>query len=268
MGTMIGIRELTDLRSEYCALLSRLFLAEADAELMGVLLNDVRGRARAAADMAPAVSEGWFELSDLGEGGSAGKCAEACAQEFTTLFVGPGIPRLTPCESYYRSGRAYGPHLAHVRSFMEKVGLEPQEGATEPEDHISFEFQIFRYLIEKQAASKDQDEEAGWLALQGEFLRRHLELWMPRFFEDAESKSEAQYFKAFAKIGTGYLEWESNLLEEWGPKEMDEELVQIQTDGTWKGPLFNADTPHSELIEPELNEEDSLANSENPEKTS
>jgi TorA maturation chaperone TorD len=267
MGAMIENRELIDLRLEYCALLSRLFLAEADAGLMSVLLNDIRGRARAASEMAPAISEGWFELGGLGEGGSAEECAEACAQEFMTLFVGPGIPKLTPCESYYRSGRAYGVHLAHVRSFMEKVGLEPMDDATEPEDHISFEFQIFRYLIEKQATSKVQDEEAEWLARQGEFLRRHLELWMPRFFEDAESEGEAQYFKAFAKIGTGYLEWESSLLEEWGPKEKEEELIQIQTDGTWKGPLFNADVPNSELIEPELNEEDSLANSENPEKT-
>ena len=267
MGAMIGNRELTDLRSEYCSLLSRLFLAGADVELMGVLLNDVRGRARAASEMAPAISEGWFELGDLGEGGSDEKCAETCAQEFMTLFVGPGVPKLTPCESYYRSGRAYGAHLAHVRSFMEKVGLEPLEDATEPEDHISFELQIFRHLIEKQAASKDQDEEAGWLALQGEFLRRHLELWMPRFFEDAQSKSEAQYFKAFAKIGTGYLEWESSLLEEWGPKEIDEEPIQIQTDGTWKGPLYDAETANSDLIRSGLTEEDSLPNSENPEKT-
>ncbi len=264
---MIGNRELTDLRSEYCALLSRLFLAEADAELMGVLLNDVRGRARAAAEMEPAISEGWFQLGNLGESGSAEKCAETCAQEFMTLFVGPGIPKLTPCESYYRSGRAYGAHLAFVRGFMQKVGLEPLEDATEPEDHISFELQIFRFLIEKQAASKNHEEEAKWLALQGEFLRRHLELWAPRFFQDTVSESEAQYFKAFAKIGTGYLKWESSLLEEWGPKEIDEELVQIQTDGTWKGPLFDAEAPHSDLIRSELTEEGSLPNSENSEKS-
>lgn len=264
---MIENQEVTDLRTEYCTLLSRLFLAEVDADLMGILLNDVRGRARAAAEMDSAISEGWFQLGELSEGVGAEECAAACAREFMTLFVGPGIPKFTPCESYYRSGRAYGAHLALVRSFMQKIGLEPEEGATEPEDHIAFEFQIFRHLIEKQAASSGQEEEAKWLAFQGEFLFRHFELWAPRFFQDVLSKEEAQYFKAFAKIGAGYLSWESSLLKEWSPSGIDEGLIQIRTDGAWKGPLFNAEAPNSEMIEAEMVKEDSLSDSESPDKS-
>ncbi|MEE9274605.1 MAG: hypothetical protein V3V62_04795, partial [bacterium] len=65
MGAMISDRELSGLRTEYCALLSRLFLTEADAELMGVLLKDVRARARASEEMAPSIAEGWRQLGEI-----------------------------------------------------------------------------------------------------------------------------------------------------------------------------------------------------------
>jgi len=246
---MIGDRELLALRSEYCALLSRLFLAEPDPELMGLLAKDARGRARSAAEMNPAVSEGWFQLSDLCARGGPAEWAGRCGEEYVELFVGPGIPKLTPCESHYRSGRAYGVHLAHVRRFMERVGIEPAEDATEPEDHVSFEFQILRHLIEKQAPSANPDEEAEWLALQGEFLRRHLGAWAPRFFQDLVEEKGIFFYEAFAKIGMGYIAWENELLEGWGPRGGEGELLQIQTDRPWKGPLFDPPVPHPERVE-------------------
>ena len=245
---MIGDRELLDLRLEYCALISMLFLEEPDAELMGLLAKDVRTRARGAEEMNPLLAEGWFQLAELCAEGADEAWAEACAGEYTTLFVGPGNPRLTPCESHYRSGRAYGVHLAHVRGFMERVGLEPAEGATEPEDHISFEFQILRHLIEKQGAEEGEGEEE-WLALQGEFVRRHMGRWIPDLFEDAIKEEEAKFFEAFTKIASGYLLWEEEILDGWGPKFENDELLQIQDDSGWKGPMFDAEPPTSEPIE-------------------
>ena len=255
---MIGDKELLALRSEYCSLISMLFLTEADAALMELMGGDARARARAAEEWSPQIAEGWFQLGDLCGGGGAADWAERCAAEYTAIFVGPGIPRLTPCESFYRSGRAYGVHLGYVRNFMERVGLEPAEGATEPEDHISSEFQILRYLIEKQGAAENEEGEAEWLALQGEFVRRHMSEWAPRFFQDAVNDDESKFFEAFSKIGMGYITWDLDLLEDWGPKLEDDELLHIQTDRPWAGPMFDADPPNPDLIEesPLLGEED------------
>lgn len=251
---MTGNRELLALRSEYCTLLSRLFLAEAAADLMRVLAQGARERGRNAAAMDPLISEGWFQLGELCAKGEVQQWADDCSREYVTLFVGPGIPRLTPCESYYRSGRAYGPHLALVRGFMEKAGLEAAEDASEPADHISFEFQILQCLIEKQASCEAPDDEAEWLSLQGEFVRRHLGAWAPRFFEDIANEKPL-FFGAFAKIGSGYIAWERSLLKEWGPQAEEENLVQIRLDRPWKGPLFDPSPPHPERIEQPLSEE-------------
>ncbi|MEE9255911.1 MAG: molecular chaperone TorD family protein, partial [bacterium] len=194
---------------------------------------------------------------------SAEEWAERCTDEFLLLFVGPGVPRLTPCESHYRAGRAYGPPLGAVREFMGRAGLEPVNESHEPEDHIAFEFQILRLLIEKQAEGKDPDEEAEWLGRQGEFVRGHLGLWAPKFFQDTIEDENTVFFEAFAKIGMGYVAWESEMLEDWGPRPDEKELLKIQTDRPWKGPLFDADAPNPELIEegpeePPLDDEDPL----------
>ena len=245
---MIGDLELAALRVEYCSLLSRLFIGEVDADLMKLLAKDIRSRARGAEEMNARLAEGWFQLAELCAEGDADAWAERCSDEYTALFVGPGIPLLTPCESHYRSGRAYGRHLIYVREFMERAEIAPEEDATEPEDHISFEFQILRHLIEKQ---RDNGEEEKWLALQGEFVRRHMGVWMPTLLKDTLKEAEAVYFESFTKIAADYTAWEAELLDDWGPKFENDELMQIQPDNVWKGPIFDALPPSTEPIEEE-----------------
>lgn len=254
MGAVIGDPEVAALRGEYCALLSRLFLQEADPALMHLLAEGARERARASAEMNELVSEGWFALGNLFAQGTPEEWADRCGEEFLALFVGPGVPRLTPCESRYRSGRAYGSHLALVRAFMERAGLEAQADVFEPEDHLAFEFQILSSLIERQKA--DPAEQAKWLALQGEFVHRHLGAWAPEFFEEAIAIEGMPFYEAFSKIGKGYVAWEQTLLAEWKPAIPEEELIQIRTDGSWKGPLFDPGVPEGVEIEKSLEEND------------
>lgn len=246
---MIGDRELLAFRLEYCALLSRLFVEETDEELMRLLTEGARDRARASAEMDPAAAEGWFELDELAAGKSAAECAARCTEEFVVLFVGPGIPKFTPCESFYRSGQMYGVQLGHVRQFMERVNLIPAEETHEPEDHISFELNIFRFLIEKQMNGQGEEEEARWLAHQGEFLRRHLLTWAPDFFGVLIDDEEVHFFRAFAKIASGYLAWENTLLKDWGSEIKTEDLLEVRPAKFWKGPTFEVPVPNPELIE-------------------
>ncbi len=246
---MIKDREVLALRIEYCSLISTLYFQEPDAELLELLVKDARTRGRGAEEMSSLLAGGWFQLADICAEGGPEAWAERAGAEYTTLFVGPGMPALTPCESHFRSGRAYGHHLVHVRNFMERAGLEPVEGASEPEDHISFEFQILRHLIEKQKSDGEREDE--WLALQGEFVRRHMRAWIPSLLEDALKVEEALFYEAFTRIASGYLVWEEDILKDWGPRLEDDELMHIQTDSVWKGPLYDAEPPSSEPIEEE-----------------
>ncbi|MFQ5694011.1 MAG: molecular chaperone, partial [Nitrospinota bacterium] len=217
MGAVIGDRELSRLRQEHYAVLAQVFAAAAGEELLEVLARDLLTRARGAAQMDLALSEGWRALRDLfGEGG-ASAWAERCEDEYVRLFVGPGVPEATPCESYYRSGKLYAEPLGWVRDFMREAGLEPTAETSEAEDHIAFELEIMRTLIAKQEAAGDSEGEARWLGLQGKFLRRHLEAWAPDFFRDLEANEAVPFYAAMAKVGRGFLAWEGRILAPWGP---------------------------------------------------
>ena len=158
---MIGDRELCQFRQEYYELFSVLFLREPTAELLTLLGQNLEARTEAAAALNPLLGEGWREVGQSLRAGLENPRALAAkvAEEFTPLFVGPLIPKITPCESFYLTGKLFGPPLVLIRNFMRRVGLEKREEWPEPEDHIAFACDIMRQLITRQEASANPDEE-------------------------------------------------------------------------------------------------------------
>jgi TorA maturation chaperone TorD len=170
MGAVIGDRELSQFRREYYQLFSSLFLREPTAELLTLLGQNVEARTEAAAALHPLLGEGWRGVGQFlqKDRENPKTLAAKAAEEFTPLFVGPGIPQITPCESFYLTGKLFGAPLVQIRNFMGQVGLEKGEEWPEPEDHIAFTCDIMRQLITRQEASGNPDEETQWLNLQGE----------------------------------------------------------------------------------------------------
>jgi TorA maturation chaperone TorD len=198
-----------------------------------LLGQDVEARTEAAAALHPLLGEGWREVGQFfrNDRENPKSVAAKVADEFTPLFVGPGIPKITPCESFYLTGKLFGAPLVQIRNFMGRVRLEKGEEWPEPEDHIAFTCDIMRQLITRQESSANPDEETQWLNLQGDFIKAHLSRWVPRFAEDLE-KLGGEFYQGIGKVLRGFLELEKELLADWG---------SIKESG-FKGPLFTAET--------------------------
>ncbi len=246
---MIGDRELCRFRQEYYELFSVLFLREPTVELLTLLGQNLEARTEAAAALNPLLGEGWREVGQSLRAGLENPRALAAkvAEEFTPLFVGPLIPKITPCESFYLTGKLFGPPLVLIRNFMRRVGLEKREEWPEPEDHIAFACDIMRQLITRQEASANPDEETRWLNLQGDFMKAHLSRWVPRFAEDLE-KMGGDFYRGVGKVVLGFLEFEKELLADWG-SEKPAHLIQVK-ESSFKGPMFVAETAEEPEEEP------------------
>ncbi|MEE9182379.1 MAG: molecular chaperone TorD family protein [candidate division NC10 bacterium] len=249
MGAVIGDRELCQFRREYYELFSVLFLREPTAELLTLLGQNLKARIEAAGTLHPLLGEGWREVGQfLGAGlENPRDLAAKVAEEFTPLLVGPGIPKLTPCESFYLTGKLFGAPLVLIRNFMRRVGIEKEEKWPEPEDHIAFTCDVMRQLITRQSASNNPDEETRWLNLQGDFAKVHLSRWVPRFAEDLEQMG-GEFYRGIGKIVRAFLELEKELLADWG-SERPAHLIQVK-ESSFKGPLFEAETAEEPEEEP------------------
>lgn len=241
MGAVIGDRELSQFRREYYELFSFLFLRELTAELLTLLGQNLGARTEAAAALHPLLGEGWREVGQFlrKDRENPEILAARVAEEFTPLFVGPGIPQITPCESFYLTGKLFGAPLVQIRNFMRRIGLEKGEEWPEPEDHIAFTCDIMRQLITRQESAGNPDEETQLLNLQGDFFKAHLNRWVPRFAQDLE-KLGGDLYRGIGKIVRGYLEFEKEILADWG-SEKPAHLIQIK-ESAFKGPLFMAET--------------------------
>lgn len=234
---MIGDRELSQFRREYYELFSALFLREPPPELLKLLGQNLKARVESAAALDPLLGEGWREVGQFLQ-----RCREdpevlaaKVTEEFTPLFIGPLVPRITPCESFYLTGKLFGAPLVLIRNFMRRVGLEKHQEWPEPEDHIAFTCDIMRQLISRQEASGNPDEESRWLNLQGDFMKAHLSRWVPRFALDLE-KLGGEFYRGIGKIVRGFLQLEKEFLADWG-SEKPLHLIQVK-ESTFKGPLF------------------------------
>ena len=238
---MIGDRELAQFRREYYELFSALLLREPPAELLGLLGRNLEARIEAAAALNPLLGEGWREVGQFVQSDRQDPKALATkvAEEFTPLFVGPGVPKITPCESFYLTGKLFGAPLVLIRNFMRRVGLEKREEWPEPEDHVSFTCDIMRQLISRQEASANPDEETRWLTLQGDFMKAHLRQWIPRLAQDLE-KQGGEFYRGIGKMLQGFLEFEGEVLADWG-MEKAPHLIQVK-ESTFRGPMFSPET--------------------------
>lgn len=245
MGAVIGDRDLSQFRREYYALFSFLFLREPTAALVELLGQNVEARTEAAAALRPILGQGWREVGQFLQKnrGNPQEQAAKMVEEFTPLFVGPLIPKITPCESFYLTGKLFGAPLVLIRNFMRRVGLTKSDEWPEPEDHIAFTCDIMRQLIIRQEKAPNPDEETQWLNLQGDFWKAHLGRWVPRFAEDLE-KWGGEFYRGIGKVVRGFLEFEKEVLADWG-SERPAHLIQVK-ESSFKGPLFTAETAEEE----------------------
>jgi anaerobic sulfite reductase subunit A len=142
------------------------------------------------------------------------------AVEYASIFLGVrGKDSAFPYESVYTSSERKVMQEARdqVLKIYREEGLCRAEDFYEPEDHIALELEYMAYLCRKQAEAlriNDKWAAIGNLNKQKDFLEKHLMIWVPTFCTDIQRIAQADFYKAIAKITTGYIDMEQDLIGE------------------------------------------------------
>ncbi len=197
-------------RAGYYSLVSRLFIAPPDLELLGQL-----------ADALPSIgdaqqNEPLLQGEDLGREfrsslirlcTAAGVVElEAVQVEFDAIFGGMGKPKVARHASFYLAGFLNEKPLAKLRTWLTDVGIEVTSNAeaedeyetnngNETEDHLSVLAEAMRFLItEFQATAKERFEQ------QRSLFAAYINPWKSRFYDDLTVMPEANFYLCAAQF--------------------------------------------------------------------
>lgn len=136
-------------RAEWYALISRLFYAPPDRELLQRLGSPPKDDPDAESN---GLVDAWRELQVRCQTADT----EAVRAEFEALFVGAGRAQVTPYTSAYAASHAPDRHLLELRDRLADWGLARRDGVFEVEDHVSAICDAMRWLIEHGLGLDDQ----------------------------------------------------------------------------------------------------------------
>jgi TorA maturation chaperone TorD len=186
-------------RAELYGLLARLWLAPPDDELLAQF--------RVAVTQAPEPGghlEGPWQ--DLVAAMRATTAAEA-GDEFETLFHGVGKPEVFAYGSFYLSGALNDRPLAQLRTDLAALGLGRDDSRAETEDHVSYVFEVMRYLIAGDDAGVSNLEQ------QRRFFRAHVQTWIERLCDTVLASPRAHTWAAVAGFTRAFIEVEAQAFD-------------------------------------------------------
>jgi TorA maturation chaperone TorD len=190
-------------RADLYALLARLLLAPADADLLAALAASDP----ICAEPAAPLEDAWRKLTQA----ASVLDADAVADEFDALFVSVGTPKLNPYESRYLSGYLNDAPLAVLRADLARHGLARVRTAGEFEDHLGALCETMRILISGGNKLPRQP-----VREQKDFFERHFAPWYVRCLDDIANDTEANFYRLVAGFALAFfaVEAEAFALEE------------------------------------------------------
>ena len=166
-------------RAELYGLLSRLYYAPPDADLMAQL--------RVAVTEAPAsggfLEEPWRALVAA----ARDIPPQSVADEYELLFGGVGKPEVYLYGSHYLSGFLNEKPLAHLRTTLAELGLERAPSMPETEDDVA----------------------VANLTHQRDFFAQHMQPWAVAMCDAIAGHSQARFYAALAELTRAFLGVES-----------------------------------------------------------
>jgi TorA maturation chaperone TorD len=178
-------------RAELYGLLARLWLAPPDDELLqqfnvAVTQPEVDG----AVLTAP-----WHDLVAT----LRATTVQAAATEFAALFQGVGKSAVFAFGSYHLSGSLNEKPLALLRTDLAALGLTRDETLLETEDHVSYTFEVMRYLIAGDDAGVCNLEQ------QRRFFRNHVQTWLDALCDAVLAQPQAVVWAAVARFTHSFI---------------------------------------------------------------
>ena len=123
--------------------------------------------------------------------------------EYFSLFIGLGRGELLPYASFYIHGFLMEKVLASLRSELQRLGFELQDGISEPEDHVAALCETMGMIISESGLSFEQ---------QAAFYEAYIANWMPDFFADLGEAESAHFYQSVALLGQQFMEIEAQYL--------------------------------------------------------
>jgi TorA maturation chaperone TorD len=183
------LHEVDMARAREYALLATLLARSPDASLLQRLAQ-LRGDATPLG-LAHAALGAAAERAEVAEVG----------REYFDLFVGLGRGELLPYASYYLTGFLYERPLARLRGDLKRLGIEPEPGQSEPEDHAAILCEIMAGLASRRFSAPAGAERA--------LFEDHLAPWIGRFFADLERAETADFYRRIGTLGRVFIEIEA-----------------------------------------------------------
>lgn len=182
-------------RAEIYGLLSQLYYAAPAPELLAQL--------RVAVTEAPA-SGSYLEAPwSAVIAASREQTDTQIASEWNALFGGVGKPEVYLFGSFYLTGFLNEKPLVKLRTDLAKFELERDGDMYETEDHLSYLFEVMRYLI------AGEDVSIANLTNQKNFYGDHLQPWVGALCETLTANPRAKFYKALAEFTRSFMSVES-----------------------------------------------------------
>jgi len=153
--------------------------------------------------------------------GADDKDVAALEFDYFQMFIGAGMPKVPPWESYYRTEERllFSCHTLEVRAWYDRFGLASDRKGAEPEDHIGLELEFMAHLCHRsnQCRLRGEAVEARSAAgAQREFLAGHLLEWAPGFCREVSRSAGTPFFVGLARLTEGFLLWDHRFLDASG----------------------------------------------------
>ncbi len=152
---------------------------------------------------------------------------EELQQEYIRLFeVGPGRPPCPLYEGSHRSGRTK--IMEELVRFYEHFGLRPEPG--DLPDHLCAELEFIHYLAFKETAALHTGADGlPYRLAQRDFLRRHLNRWLPVLRLRLEQLDPPRLYLSLARLAEEACRQDVRSLES-GRGKPDKQMGRCPTD--------------------------------------
>jgi TorA maturation chaperone TorD len=186
-------------RADVYGLLARLWSAPPDADVVRQLQPVAESPDEAGGHLAAPWNAMVSALSNTG--------IEAAAEEYEALFQGVGKPEVFLYGSYYLSGFLNERPLVALRDDLRQLGLARDAARAETEDHVTFVFEVMRYLI------AGDDMAVCNLETQRRFFRAHLQPWIERLCEAVDAHPRAAAYRAISGLTRAFMQIETQAFD-------------------------------------------------------
>lgn len=186
-------------RAELYGLLAGLWLAPPDE----ALLQQFRIAVTQAPQPGGYLEAPWAELV----GALRATTVAGAAAEHEALFHGVGRPEVFAYGSFYLTGFLNEKPLVALRTDLAALGLDRDGDRLETEDHISFVFEVMRFLI------AGDDVAVCNLEQQRRFFRQHLQPWVAKLCDAVQAHPRAATWRALAGFTRAFVEVETQAFD-------------------------------------------------------